>query len=145
MNKELLKLSLENPKREKTKAFIHRIRSMYYHISSQNYDLYALNAEIEIFCEKHMLPGKVSEYILLVAEEALIFQKDFNDLDLSLSFSEKDGSVELLCESTGILFNPLEEGALDDPIGLNIIKNRCKKVDYSYINDRNVLFMAIRI
>ena len=134
-----------NPKREKTKAFIHRIRSLHYHISSKGYDLYAMNAEIELFCEKHMLPGKVSEYVLLLAEEALILQKDFNDLDISLSFSEKDGSVELLYENTGLPFNPLEEGALNDPIGLNIIKNRCKSVDYSYNHGRNVFFMAIKV
>ena len=134
-----------NPKLAKTKAFIHRIRSLFYHISSQDYDLYALNAEIEAFCEKHMLTGRVPEYVIQVAEEALILQNDFNDIDISLSFSEKDGSVELLCKNTGPLFNPLEEGANDDSIGLNILRNRCKAVDYKYENGRNVLIMAIKV
>lgn len=134
-----------NPKRAKTKAFIHRIRSMYYHISSKEYDLYAMNAEIEIFCEKHMLTGKISEYILLAAEEALIFQQDFKDIDISLSFTEKDGSVELLLEGTGLPFNPLKEDALEDPIGLNILRNRCKRLNYKYENGRNVLIMEIRV
>ena len=134
-----------NPKRAKTKAFIHRIRSMYYHIASKDFDLYAMNAEIEIFCEKHMLTGKISEYILLVAEEALIFQKDFHDIDISLSFTEKDGSVELLLESTGEPFNPLEENSLDDSIGLNIIRNRSKSVNYKYEHGRNRLIMEIKV
>jgi len=134
-----------NPKRAKTKAFIHRIRSMYYHISSKEYDLYAMNAEIELFCEKHMLTGKISEYILLAAEEALIFQQDFKDIDISLSFTEKDGSVELLLEGTGLPFNPLKEGALEDPIGLNILRNRCKSLNYKYENGRNMLVMEIRV
>ena len=135
----------DNPTREKTKTFIHRIRSHYYHISSKNYDLYAMNAEIELFCEKHMVPVKVSEYVLQVAEEALILQKDFHDLDISLSFSEKDGSVELLCESTGLPFNPLEDEAVDDLIGLNIIRSRCNSVNYNYENGRNRLLMSIRV
>ena len=135
----------DNPTREKTKTFIHRIRSHYYHISSKNYDLYAMNAEIELFCEKHMVPVNVSEYVLQVAEEALILQKDFHDLDISLSFSEKDGSVELLCESTGISFNPLQDGATEDAIGLNIIRSRCNSVNYNYENGRNRLLMAIRV
>jgi len=134
----------DNPKLPKTKAFINRIRSMHYHISSRDYDLYALNSEIETFCEKHMLPAKATGYVIQVAEEALIIQKNINDVDISLSFSEKDGSVELLCESSGSLFNPLEEGALDDPIGLNIIRNRCKSLNYGYIDGRNILTMAIR-
>ena len=135
----------ENPVRDKTKAFINRIRSLNYHISSSAYDLYAMNAEIETFCEKHMLSAKVTEYVIQVAEEALILQNDFNDLDVSLAFSEKDGSVELLCESTGLPFNPMEEGALEDPIGLSIIRNRCKIVNYSYANARNTLFMAVKV
>ena len=45
----------ENPQKEKTKAFIHKIRSFNYHIDSPDYDLYAMNAEIEHFCEKHVL------------------------------------------------------------------------------------------
>ena len=92
-----------------------------------------------------MLSAKVTEYVIQVAEEALILQNDFNDLDVSLAFSEKDGSVELLCESTGLPFNPLEEGALEDPIGLSIIRNRCKIVNYSYANARNTLFMAVKV
>ena len=133
-----------NPQREKTRAFINRIRSMHYHISSKDFDLYAMNAEIEIFCEKHMLSHKVFEYILQVAEESLIFQQDYHDIDLSLSFSEKDGSVEIRLESTGSLFNPLEDDALEDIIGLNIIKNRCKSVVYNYEDGRNVLVMDLK-
>ena len=134
-----------NPVREKTKAFINRIRSLHYHISSLDYDLYALNAEIEKFCEKHMLQGKTTEFILLVAEETLVLQKDFHDLDISISFTEKDGSVGIVCESTGESFNPLAEGALADPIGLNILRDRCKSIDYLYENGRNNLCLQIRV
>ena len=133
-----------NPKREKTKAFIHRIRSLKFHISSRDFDLYALNSEIEAFCEKHMLPGKVTGYVVQVAEEALILQNSYDDIDITLSYSEKAGDVELLCESTGSPFNPLEEGALEDMIGLNIIRNRCKSVDYRYENGRNILQAVIK-
>ncbi len=135
----------EYPVNEKTKAFINRIRSLRIHISSKDYDLYSMNAEIEAFCEKHMLTGNVLEYILQVSEEVLILQKEFDDIDISLSYSEKEGGVELLFENTGLFFNPLEDGVLDDPIGLNIIRNRCRIVDYKYENGRNVLFLAIRI
>ena len=68
-----------------------------------------------------MLPGKVTGYVVQVAEEALILQNSYDDIDITLSYSEKAGDVELLCESTGSPFNPLEEGALEDMIGLNII------------------------
>src|SRR5665647_781127 len=61
----------ENPQKEKTKAFINRIRSFNYQISSPDYDLYAMNAEIEAFCEKQILPRKTRNNVLLLVEELL--------------------------------------------------------------------------
>ncbi|MDO8899099.1 MAG: amino acid ABC transporter ATP-binding protein, partial [Bacteroidales bacterium] len=74
----------ENPVREKTKAFIHRIRSLDIRISSPNYDLYAIQAEMLTFCDKHFLPHRVSDFTLLMAEEVLLLQKDFSDIHLKL-------------------------------------------------------------
>lgn len=135
----------DSPQRNKTKAFINRIRSMHYSITSKDFDLYAMNGEIEAFCEKHMLPKKVIDYVIQVAEEALIIRADYDDTEVILSYSEKDGNVELVCESKGLPFNPLTEGALEDKIGLNIIRSRCKSVDYSYGKGRNRLTFVIKV
>ncbi len=134
----------ENPLREKTKTFIHRIRSFAHHISSKDYDLYALQAEMEAFCVKHGLSKKVTGYALHIAEEVLGLQTDFSDININLSFSEKDSSLIMVCESAGTPFNPLEEGALDDDLGLILIRGRCSSVDYAYENDKNVLRMAVK-
>jgi polar amino acid transport system ATP-binding protein len=133
----------DHPQKEKTRAFIHRIRSMHFGITSKDYDLYALQGEIEAFCEKHMLSKKVTGYAQHIAEELLLLQTDFSNIDLGLSYSEKDGSVEMALESKGAPFNPLEE---DDPMenfGLMIIKARCKSLEYHYQNERNCLFLKI--
>lgn len=134
----------DNPQREKTRAFIHRIRSYRHHISSRDYDLYKMQAEMESFCDKHVLPPKVRGYVLHIAEEVLGLQKDFADIDMSLHFSEKDGTLEMVCQSTGEPFNPLEEGALEDDIGLKLIMARCKSVDYAYEGGRNVMVMRMK-
>lgn len=135
----------ENPQREKTKAFIHRIRSMYYHISSPDFDLYALQAEMEIFCEKHMLSRKVTDYALHIAEEVLILQNDYSDISLGLSYSEKDGSLELECRSTGLALNPLGDNEFGDDIGIRLIKARCKSMDYVYENGENILLLKLKV
>jgi len=134
----------ENPKREKTKTFIQRIRSLHHHISSREYDLYALQGEMEAFCEKHMLSKKVSGYVVHIAEEVLGMQADFSDVDLSLSYSEKEGNVELVCESSGPAANLLKEGTLVDDIGLKLIKARCKSVDYEYAHGKNRLILKVK-
>lgn len=135
----------ENPVKEKTREFIHRLRSNRYHISSRDFDLYALQAELEAFCEKHMLPKVITSNVLLVAEEALILQSDFHDIDINLTYSEKDGSLQLVYESAGAPVNPLEEGVLEDDIGLKLIKSKCLSIDYYYSNNKNTLLLKMKV
>ncbi len=134
----------DNPQKEKTKAFINRIRSLNCHITSSDYDLYGLQGEMEVFCEKHMLTRRVTGYVLHIAEELLVLQKDLSDVSLSLSYSEKEGDVELKCDSAGLPFNPLKEDALEDDIGLKLIRGRCRSVDYFYEGGRNILLLRIK-
>lgn len=134
----------DHPQLEKTKAFINRIRSLHHHISSKNYDLYALQGEMETFCEKHILPKRVAGYVMLITEEVLCLQSDFSDINLNLSYSEKDGSLEYICESAGAPVNPLEEGVRDDDIGLRLIKGRCKSVEYHYEDGKNILLLKVK-
>lgn len=135
----------ENPSREKTRAFIHRIRSLHYHIASRDYDLYALQAEMEAFCDKHLFTKEVKRSILLIAEEILGVQQDFTDIDLNLSYSEKHGGVELVCENAGNSFNPFEEGALEDDLGITLIKSRCENITYKYEDGKNIQTLEVRI
>ncbi len=134
----------ENPQKEKTKAFINRIRSFRYHISSPNYDLYAMNAEIETFCERHLLSKRVCGNVLLLVEETLILQTEFSDIDLSLAYSEKTGRLEFLFTAGGAPMNPLEEGVQEDDIGIRLIKSRCTDSQYRYENGKNILLLEVK-
>ena len=135
----------ESPQREKTRTFIHRIRSLHRHISSRAYDLYAIQGELEIFCEKHMLPKKVSDDVGLITEEVLGLQSDFSDIDISLSYHEKVGSLEFLCESTGSPVSLLEEISFDESIGIRILKSRCKSIGYKYENGKNIIELTVKV
>lgn len=134
----------DHPQRPKTRAFIHRIRSLQRHITSPDYDLYALQAEMEAFCEKHLVSKKTTQYVVHMAEEVLCLQKDFSDIKLNLSYAEKDGGVELECRSAGAPWNPLEAGREEDEIGLRLIRARCSNVDYRYEDAKNVLRLQMK-
>jgi polar amino acid transport system ATP-binding protein len=134
----------DHPQKEKTRAFINRIRSWYYTITSRDYDLYAMQAEIELFCDKHMLPKRVTSHVVHIAEEVLTLQTDFSGILLSLSYSEKDGSVQLACESAGPPVNPLEENAEENAIAVSLIRARCSSVDYWYENGKNRLALRMK-
>ena len=134
----------ENPQKEKIRAFIHRIRSLERRITSPDYDLYAVQAEMEAFCDKHMLPKEITGYVVHVTEEVLLLQRDFTDIRLSLSYSEKDLGLVFGCKSAGAPLNPLDEGREEDEIAIRLIKALCSATEYRYEEGMNVLTLRMR-
>lgn len=134
----------ENPQKQKTRAFINRIRSFRYHITSRDYDLYAMQGELEAFCEKHMFSKKLSGYLSLIAEEVLCLMKDFSDINLSLSYSEKDGRLQMVCQSAGNPSNPLEPGEDEDDIGIRLIRAKCDNMNYKFEDNKNILTLDLK-
>lgn len=134
----------EDPQREKTRAFINRVRSFNYHINSPDFDLYAMNAEIEGFCEKHLIPKRICDNVLLLVEETLILQRDFSDINLNLAYSEKTGRLEFTCAAAGAPVDPLADGAQEDDIGIRLIQSRCDGSRYQYENGRNILSFEVK-
>jgi len=135
-----------NPQREKTKAFIHRIRSYTYHLDSPDYDLYAMNAEIEHFCEKHVMSKKMINDVLLIIEELLLLygaQTQAIDVDLTLAYSEKRDRLEILFEHSGEEGNLLDKFDVDE-MGLIIIRNMTESIKYERVNGRNRLTLFLR-
>jgi polar amino acid transport system ATP-binding protein len=130
----------ENPQKEKTRAFINRIRSFTYRISSPDYDLYAMNAEIEIFCEKQILPKRTRHNLLLMVEELLQLYTPYLTTmyhDLTIAYSEKNETLELVWENCGEAANPLDSKLLPDELGLTIIRNLAERLEYQRIDDKN--------
>jgi polar amino acid transport system ATP-binding protein len=137
----------DHPTREKTRAFINRIRSFNRRLTSPDYDLYAMNAEIEAFCEKHILPRKTRESLLLLVEEMLQVYAPYlraGALDLTIRYSEKNESVESIWETAGEPANPLDSDRLPDELGLSIIRSLTDSSDYRRVNDRNRLTLHLR-
>ncbi len=135
------------PRREKTRAFIYRIRSYTRRIASADHDLYALNAEIEAFCERQIIPRQVRERLLLLVEEVLQVYAPFlgrEPVDLTVGYSERNDRLELTCESPGSPRHPLESAQVADDLGLNIIRNLCEDIRYSRVEDRNRLQFVLR-
>jgi polar amino acid transport system ATP-binding protein len=137
----------EHPQKEKTRAFINRILSYTRRISSPDYDLYAINAEIEAFCEKQILPKKARNNLLLLVEELLQIYAPYLGpivLDMTITYSEKNDRLELICESTGEQANPIESAGQADELGLMIISNLTESIDYQWLNGKNRLQFLIK-
>jgi polar amino acid transport system ATP-binding protein len=135
------------PQKERTQAFINRVRNLVFTINSQDFDLYALNAEFELFCEKQFLTKKLRDNALLVIEELLMMYKPFLNglaLRLTVAYSEKNELLDLICETEGSQFNPLENAQLPDEIGLNLIKSFTSNIDFVWSNNINKLKITIK-
>jgi polar amino acid transport system ATP-binding protein len=135
------------PQKERTKAFINRIRNLVFNIQSQDFDLYALNAEVELFCEKQFLAKKLRDHLLLIIEELIIiYQPNLGNvkLRLTIAYSEKTEVLELKGEADGEPFNFLESKNLPDELGLNLIKSFSNKIDYSWENNMNLFNIVIK-
>ena len=137
----------DNPKKDRTKIFINRIRNFTFKINSSDFDLYALNAEVELFSEKQFLPKKIRDNLLLIIEELLLIYKPLLDqikLDLTIAYSEKNDTLDLVCENEGEAFNPLESPQLPDRIGLNLIKNFSTDIKYTWESQKNTIKITIK-
>ena len=137
----------DNPTREKTRAFIHRIRSYTKRFTSPDYDLYAMNAEIITFCDKHILPLATRERLLLVVEEVLQLYAPrlaMAPLDLSIGYSETEETLELVWEGHGVPFNPLENDDAPDDLGVMLLRGMTDTLEYERIGDVNRLRMRLK-
>jgi polar amino acid transport system ATP-binding protein len=133
-----------NPQREKTKTFIHRIRSMNFEITSPDFDLYAMQGEMELFCDKHNISKKMTGIVQHIAEEILSLQSDYSNIAMSLSFSEKDGTVLLSCISRSKPNNPFENVDEENEIAIMLIKGRCQDISYRYEDGKNIIVLKMK-
>lgn len=136
----------EDPQKEKTRVFVNRIRCLKCQLNSPNYDLYALNAEIDFFCERQDLPKATRARLLLLVEELLGLyrpQLPWRPLALTIAYSEKKQSLELVCDTAGEVANPLDPGRQPDALGLNLIHGLADQVDYQHLAGINRLTLQL--
>ena len=134
----------KHPLKEKTRAFIHRIRSLDLHVTSSKYDLYGIQAQVKTFCEKHLLPRRVTDTAQQLAEEVLLLIRDHSDVHIRLSYSERDQSLHFVFDSAGEAHNPLTAKDEPDDIGIKIIMGRSKHTEHAYQDGRNIFKVVIQ-
>lgn len=136
-----------NPKKSNTKAFINRIRNLHFSINTPDYDLYKINAEIEYFCEKHLISKRNTHSSLLVIEELLsTYQNNYSSfiIQLIFEFSEKHNTLNIHFKYGGDKKNLLESDNIEDEISLSLIKNLCESYDYLFEDEINKINLSLK-
>ncbi len=138
----------EHPQRDKTRAFIHRIKTFSFEIRSRTFDLYDLNSGIELFGHRQFLSEKQIFNIQLVCEELIInklFIKmgEVVDITVTVGYSEESGNVDLTIAYLGEPYNPFAD--LDDAedLPMVIVRKLTASHDYALIEGKNKLSLTL--
>jgi polar amino acid transport system ATP-binding protein len=135
-----------NPQREKTRAFVNRIRTYRYRIGSRDFDRYAMNAAIEAFCERHIVARDTRYNLMLAVEEVLAMLLPMVDeaaVELAVTYAENSDALEVSFERGGRWPNPLEDAGQPDDFGARIVRRAAEAIDYTTAGSRSLLTVRI--
>ena len=139
-----------SPQRPETRAFIHRVRSRHYTLSSPDVDIFALHGDIDVFCEKHLLPRQTAHDLQLLVEElVLFFMEDLRarrTFELTVEYLEAKREVQAslaLPEGVGNPFAAAGEDAGFD-VGLQLIRNIAPGVHEASADGRTRIVFPLR-
>ncbi|MDD4919211.1 MAG: amino acid ABC transporter ATP-binding protein [Bacteroidales bacterium] len=128
----------DNPQKEATRTFINRIRNLEWLTEDyEHYDIYALIAEVEQFCEKHFLgPARKDDIIHLVEETMQLCLGTDNQpetlrrrelirqsggVSLFVSYSEKSQQINVRFSADARLGTIINSARDEDGLGMMIV------------------------
>ncbi len=123
----------EHPRRERTRAFVKRLRTMEFVITSRDFDLYGLNGTVEEFAKKHYIAPAQVHNIQLVLEELIMnfVIGHTEDIRVNLGYFEVDSAVELTLSYGGERYDPFADTAADE-ISMALIKKYVSAHEHTF-------------
>ncbi len=136
----------DHPRKEKTKAFIRKLRIFNHDILSKGFDMVAMNALIETFCGKYNLEQKQVNNIQLFLEELIVevFTHCFTDTDpemhIAIEYSDETNDLSICLTYRAAGFNPFAGSEADiDHLGILLINKMAKSRDYQFDSGINTI------
>lgn len=136
------------PKRPKTRAFIHRVRSCRAEIHHPQFDLYALQAAQERFCDRHQL-GSTARYnlSLFIEEVAVLLRSHWVEgkrVEFITEYAETSRELSVRIELPTRLAMALSAPDEDTQLARRLMDHACKRMDFSPRPDAVELLALIR-
>ena len=138
----------DHPRRVKTVAFIQKIKYFSFEIMDRHFDLMALQGGIQTFGEKYGLDNRRIHRLQICCEE-LVYEmlnhscpaKEEVDIKLDISYAETDRTTQIVLSCGGTTYNPFNQ--VDDGLGVTILKNMSKRLEYHCTNNRNQICITL--
>ncbi|MDX9868616.1 MAG: amino acid ABC transporter ATP-binding protein [Kiritimatiellia bacterium] len=138
----------DNPQRDKTRAFLRKIRTFTFEIASPAFDFYRLNAEIEAFGRKQLLSQKQIYNLQLVIEELVVntllprLGPDV-DIRLDVGYAEESGETGVALTYGGDPFDPLSADGGEDDLSAMILRKRIRSHTWAVEDGKNKLSVSM--
>ncbi len=134
----------DHPRKEKTIAFIQKIKYFSFDVTQRHFDLMFLHGGIRNFGEKYGIDRLRTHRLQLCCEELIMemlnhcYPPDRQQVDLKLnvSYSEAERSSVIRLTCGGAAYNPFEQEE-SDMLGITILKKMTGRIDYSLENGIN--------
>lgn len=122
----------EHSQRERTRAFVKRLKTLEYKITSRDFDLYEMNGKIEEFAKVNYMSQRQLNNIQLVLEELIVNNliAHTEDISVGLRFYEVDGVAELDLFYGGGRHNPLDKD--EDSLSMLLVRRLTSDCSYSF-------------
>ena len=143
----------DHPQREKTIAFIHKLKTFDEEVTGHDFDFLGMQSRIEAFCKKYAITDKRRYSLQLTVDELFdgIMENCVKSgvpiyIHINISYSELDGSNICIIEYPGAKWNPFAglddaTGVVDDTLGYRLLKKRANGV--SFTNDGSMNRISI--
>ena len=140
----------DSPKREKTIAFIRKLKYFAYEVRDRNFDLMAMHGGIRDFAEKYGLSQKLAYRLELCCEE-LVYEmisgcyseNEAVNIDAEISYSEADGATVITITSTGREFNPFTNEDDDVHLGVAMLNKTAHNISYNFSDGINKITITL--
>ena len=144
----------DNPKGEKTVAFIRKLKYFSYEVKSRDFDLLEMQGGIRNFSEKYGLSSSLAYRLELCCEE-LIYEMIagcFPDgrnvyIEIGISYSEADGSTVINLSCPGKEFNPFniqDNGDDNVHLGITMLKRISQgRITHNYSEGSNSIDIVL--
>ena len=134
----------EHPQRERTRQFIQQIHETTFSIESEQFDWYAMMAQMEQFCQQYNLSRQQTDGVLHVIDESLSIlgsgeKAILSGTRLTLSYTEQDDTLQFTVNCPQAINSDVFQ-ADDDDLALTILRNYCRDISI----DGNVLRITVR-
>ena len=133
----------EHPQRERTKQFIQQTHETTFNIESEQFDWYAMMAQMEQFCQQYNLSRQRTDSVLHVVEESISILGSGGEAiqpgtSLTLSYTEQDETLRFTVNCPQAI-NREVFVADSNHLALTILHNFCREINI----DGNIISMIV--